>query len=89
MAKAERPKYPPIDKLKAAILERKLVMHLTSQDLADVANVSAVYIRKMITEKHSDDWNPEVRKAICDYLGLNVKVVLEDMFDLSKEMVGK
>ena len=89
MAKAEKPKYPPIDKLKAAVLERKLVMHLNYQDLADVANVSAVYIRKMMTEKHSDDWNPHVREAICQYLGLNVKVVLEDMFDLSKEMACK
>ena len=89
MAKAVKPKYPPIDKLKAAILERKMVMHLSSQDLGDAANVSGWYIRKIRSTKHTDDWNPDVRKAICDYLGLNVKVVLEDMFDLSKEMVGK
>ena len=89
MAKAVKPKYPPIDKLKAAILERKMVMHLSSQDLGDAANVSGWYIRKILSTKHTDDWNPDVRKAICDYLGLNVKVVLEDMFDLSKEMVGK
>ena len=89
MAKAERPKYPPVDKLKAAVLERKLVMHLSSEDLGNAAHVSGWYIRKMLSSKHSDDWNPEVRKAICEYLGLNVKVVLEDMFDLSKEMVGK
>lgn len=89
MAKAVKPKYPPIDKLKAAILERKMVMHLSSQDLGDAANVSGWYIRKILSTKHTDDWNPDVRKAICEYLGLNVKVVLEDLFDLSKEMAGK
>ena len=89
MAKVERPKYPPVDKLKAAVLERKLVMHLSSEDLGNAAHVSGWDIRKMLSSKHSDDWNPEVRKAICEYLGLNVKVVLEDMFDLSKEMSCK
>lgn len=81
--KPERPKYPPVDKLKAVVLERKLAMHLSSKDLADVANVSAVYIRKMLSGQHSNDWNPDVRNAICKYLGLNVKVVVEDLFDLS------
>lgn len=82
-ARSERQKYPPVDKLKAVVLERKLAMHLNSQDLADVANVSAVYIRKMISSQHSDDWNPSVKKAICDYLGLNIKIVIEDLFNLS------
>ena len=40
MAKVERPKYPPVDKLKAAVLERKLVMHLSSEDLGNAAHVS-------------------------------------------------
>ena len=82
MGKPVKMKYPPLDKLKAAVRERKAVMHLSSQDLADVANVSAVYIRKMIANQHSDDWNPLVKKKICDYLGLNIKTVVEDLFNL-------
>lgn len=82
--KPERPKYPPIDKLKAVILERKMTMGLNYQDLADASNVGAYYIRKLMSGKHTKDWPPDVRNAICKYLGLNVKVVVEDLFDLSE-----
>lgn len=86
----QRPTYPPVDKLKAVILERKLVMGLTYEDLAGVANVHPSYIRTMLTKKHTDDWNPEARKAICRYLGLNIRTVVEDLYELDgKDVNGK
>ena len=84
--KSDRPKYPPVDKLKAVILERKLVMHLSTQDLGDAANVSGWYIRKLISSKHTNEWPADVRDAICQRLGISIKVTLQDLFDLSKEM---
>ncbi len=79
-------KYPPVDKLKAVILERKLVMGLSSKDLAEIANVRPDYIRKLLSSKHTDDWNPDVRNAICRHLGIEVRIAVKDLFDLSKEM---
>ena len=76
------PKYPPVDKLKAVILERKLVMGLTYDDLAKVANTSSGYLRQIMIQKRTDDWNPEMRKAICRELGINVKVSVQDLYQL-------
>lgn len=78
----DKPKYPPVDKLKAVILERKLVMKLSYDDLAKAANSSSGYIRQMITLKHTDDWNPEMRKAICRRLGINIKTTIEELYEL-------
>lgn len=82
--KFDKPKYPPVDKLKAVVLERKLIMHLTYEDLAKVANIHPSYVRTMLTKKHTDDWNPEARKAICRYLGINVKTTIQDLYELEK-----
>lgn len=80
---APKQKYPPVDKLKAVILERKLVMGLTYQDLGDIGNCHPSYIRTLLTKRHTKDWNPDVRKAICDYIGIEIDITIRDLFDLS------
>lgn len=81
--KFDKPKYPPVDKLKAVILERKLVMKLTYDDMANVAGVSPEYMRKMITVRHTDDWNPDARRKLCRFMGLNIRFVLDDLYNLN------
>jgi len=80
--KLSEPKYPPIDKLRACILERKMTMKLTWKDIAEVAKMDETYLRKMVPTKPSSDWNPEIRNAICKYLGIRVHVEVQDLFDL-------
>ena len=72
----DTPKYPPIDKLKACLLERKLVMGLDYCDLADAASISNDYMRKLMSKKHTDDWPTDIKKAVCRKCGLTVKTVV-------------
>ena len=72
----DKPKYPPIDKLKACLLERKMVMGLEYKDMADAANISSVYMRKLMANKHTDEWPNDIRKAVCRKCGLTVKTVV-------------
>lgn len=71
----DKPKYPPIDKLKACVLERKLVMGLGYNDLADAAGIKTDSMRHLMS-RHTDDWSPEIRKAVCRVCGLTVKTVV-------------
>ena len=78
-------KYPPLDILKGCILQRKLAMGLTYEDLADVANTSPNYIRHMMKEKMSNEWNKEMLNSICELLGLKVQLKMYDLNDLNEE----
>ena len=71
--KFDRPKYPQIDDLRAAILERKFVARLTWDDLADVANISPASMRRLAVDKAPDEWPKDVRNAICRYLQISVR----------------
>lgn len=73
----DKPKYPPIDKLKACVLERKLVMGFDYSDLAEAAKVSSDHMRKLMSKRHTDEWPVEIRKAVCRKCGLTVKTVVE------------
>lgn len=77
--KLDRAKYPPIDWMKAAMLERKQTLSITSDELAAAANVSPAYLRKLMTKKHTDDWKPDIRRAVCRELGIGVKTTLSVM----------
>ena len=72
------PKYPPIDWLKAAILERKQVMGLTMADLAEAAHMSPDSFRHLLTDKSRTvlDWKPETRRAVCRRLEINITTTL-------------
>lgn len=74
--KLEKPKYPPIDWLKAAILERKSVMKLGWEDIADYAGVTCDVIRALASKKHTEDWPANIRKRVCSKLGIEAKLVI-------------
>ena len=74
--KLDKPKAPAIDWMKAAVLERKQALGVTSEELGQGANISGAYVRKLLTTKHSDDWPPDVRKSFCKILGITVKTTL-------------
>ena len=74
--KFDKPQYPPIDWVMAAILERKKVRHLEWADLAEKAGTTPDALRTMANRKHTNDWPPETRRAVCRTLGINIKTVL-------------
>ena len=80
----DKPKYPPIDKLKAVILERKLTMGFTYDDFAVSANTTPTYIRKMFSKMHSSQWNPEIKESICKKCGIGIKMSIVDLYDMER-----
>lgn len=74
----DKPKYPPVDWMLAAILERKQIMGLNWSDLADVAHISPETMRSLATKKKPEEWPTEVRRAVMRKLGLSAKLVISD-----------
>ena len=83
--KFDKPRFPKIDRLRACILDRKMSMRKTWHDLAEAANISEGYLRRIIPTTPSDQWNPQIREALCRYLGIRIKVEVQDLFDLSED----
>lgn len=63
------PKPPPIDWLRAAILERQAVMGYDLKRLAGVGGISYDYMRKLITVSPWE-WPSDVREKICKEFGV-------------------
>ena len=84
-SKFDKPRFPKIDRLRACILDRKMSMRKTWHDLAEAANVSEGYLRRIVPTTPSDQWNPQIREALCRYLGIRIKVEVQDLFDLSED----
>ncbi|MBR0161916.1 MAG: hypothetical protein IJQ02_11635 [Oscillospiraceae bacterium] len=76
--KLGEPKYPPVDWLKAAILERKDSLELTWGDLADVAGITNDSMRRLASLKPPEEWPPDVRRAVLRRLGIHAKLVIVD-----------
>ena len=83
--KFDKPRFPKIDRLRACILDRKMSMRKTCHDLAEAANVSEGYLRRIVPTTPADQWNPQIREALCRYLGIRIKVEVQDLFDLSED----
>jgi len=66
-----------IDWLKAAVLERKLAKKLDWPDVAAKAKIPPDKLRKTVTNKHSDDWDRDLRTALCRALGISTKMVIQ------------
>ena len=66
-----RREYPPIDWLWAAILERKVVMGYDLKRMAEVANVSYGYMRRLINTP-TRRWPYGALLHICDAFGIEV-----------------
>jgi hypothetical protein len=47
--------------------------------------VSEGYLRRIVPTTPSDQWNPQIREALCRYLGIRIKVEVQDLFDLSED----
>ena len=80
--KFDRPKYPPIERLRACILDRKMSLKLTWADIGKNTHISPDYLRKIITTVPTDQWNPAIRNAVCKELGIRVKTDVVDLFNL-------
>lgn len=74
--KKGRPEYPEINMLRAVILDRKLTMGLSYEDLAEGCGTSGIYIRKLMATKDPDHWNPDIRAAVCKRVGLDVETTV-------------
>ena len=72
--KFDKPRYPPINNLRAAILERKFVSGFSWGDLGEAAGLSASAMRKLATTKPPQEWSEKVRTAVCRRLEIKVNV---------------
>ena len=66
-----------IDWIKAAVLYLKSEKKLEWADMAAKIKVQPDKLRKMVTGKHSDEWDREIKRALCKGLGISVKMVIQ------------
>ena len=66
-----------IDWIKAAVLYVKAEQKLEWADMAAKIKVQPDKLRKMVTGKHSDEWDREIKRALCKALGISVKMVIK------------
>lgn len=74
--KLDKPRYPPINDLRAAILERKFVANLTWDELGAAAGVKGTTMRKLAREKPPQEWTPKVRNAVCRLLDIKINITI-------------
>ena len=63
--------------MKAVILERKLVYGMTERELASAGQVNYSYMRRLMSSVHTKDWNPDVRRLVCQKLGIDIHTILK------------
>ena len=71
--KFDVPKFQPINRLRAMILERMYVSKMTLQDLADIAHISYPYMRKLMSKKDPWEWPRDVRQRVCQGLDIHIE----------------
>lgn len=76
--KFDKPRYPPIDWMMAAILERKRVMKLEWSDIAVNCGMSSDSLRQLASKKPPEEWPKEIRNHVLKTLGLSAKMVIEE-----------
>ena len=74
--KLDKPRYPPINNLRAAILERKFVSGLSWEDLGSAGGISATAMRKLATTKAPQEWPEKVRTGVCRLLDVRVSTTV-------------
>ena len=72
----DKPRYPPINNLRAAILERKFVSGLSWDDLGSAGGISAAAMRKLATTKAPQEWPERVRTGVCRLLDVRVSTTV-------------
>jgi len=78
MAKQIKPLYPPIDPVRACILDRKHSMKLSWSDIGRELGISGGMMRYW-SQFPPDDWPKDVRNGVCRVLGIKVKQTVEDL----------
>ena len=71
-------KYPPINWLKAAILERKDVLNLTWEDIAKGAKIPVHSMRRYATQVQPQEWPEDIRRNVLRMLGIQARLVIEE-----------
>ena len=72
----DKPRYPPINNLRAAILERKFVSGLGWNELGSAAGITGDAMRKLASSKPPEEWPVNVRNAVCRLLDIKVTVTV-------------
>ena len=73
-----KPKEPPIDWLKAAILERMEALGFNREDVCTLADISAPTFRMMMKDP-SGEWNHAQRRAVLKALHINIADLPRDV----------
>lgn len=79
--KPKERKYPPVNKLRACIFDRKFVSKMTWQEITAEAHIDYDYFRKLMSNKDPWEWPDFVREGICGVLEISVKKVVSDGWD--------
>lgn len=68
---------PKVDWPVAALLQRKLVLGYTWEDIADKAGMNGATLRKMVSTKPSEEWPVYVLRKTLQAVGLRYSSFLE------------
>ena len=74
--KFDKPRYPPINQIRAAVLERKFISGMTWEDLGKAAGISGAAMRKLASSKPPEEWPVKVRNGVCRLLDIKVTVIV-------------
>ena len=74
--KFDKPRYPPINNLLAAILERKFVARMSWDDLGRAAGISGSAMRKLATTKAPEEWPQKILISVCRLLEIKVGITV-------------
>lgn len=72
----DKPRYPPINNLRAAILDRKCSAHLSWADLAAPAGITPETMRKLASTKPPQEWPKKVRDNVCRFLEIKINTTV-------------
>lgn len=75
-------KFPPINKLRASILDRKLTTGMTWSDIGEGAGgYTGDYMRKLISTRDPWEWPTQIREGVCKTLQISIRRVINDGWD--------
>ena len=75
----DKPRYQPINELRAVILERKFTAKLSWADIAKAANMQPDTMRQLAIRKPPQEWPEDVLKSVCRLLDLKVTQTITDL----------
>lgn len=76
MGRSKLDKEPELDIIKALILLRKQDYGFTYEDIAKKIGVHPVWLRTLMTTKHTKEWSPDILRAVCRLLRINITTTL-------------